>query len=68
MLNFQTLKAEAQLRDGIKQMQDSNDSRLPTEQEKLVTLLSKKDDLLKRIAHTEADIMRKEKELKSRRK
>jgi hypothetical protein len=41
-LIFQTLKQESLLREGVKQLGDSHDSRLPSEQEKLVTLLGKK--------------------------
>lgn len=62
------MKNEAELREGIKSMTDSHDSRLPTEQEKLVSLLAKKEDLMKRIAYTEADITKKEKELKSKKR
>lgn len=62
------MKNEAEIREGIKSMTDSHDSRLPIEQEKLVSLLAKKEDLMKRIAYTEADITKKEKELKSKKR
>lgn len=45
----------------------SSDARLTSAREQLATVLTRKTDLLKRISTTEADIVRKEKEVKKRR-
>lgn len=45
----------------------SGDPRLTSAREQLATVLTRKTDLLKRISTTEADIVRKEKEVKKRR-
>lgn len=65
----QTLKAVSDLEEGIRSMEKSSsgDPRLTSAREQLATILTRKTDLLKRISTTEADIVRKEKEVKKRR-
>ena len=70
ILFLQALKAAAELQDGIQQMENSGtkDTRLSSAREQLMQVLTRKDDLLKRIAATESEIAKKEKELKSKRR
>ena len=65
----ETLKMEAGLREGIRQMEKSSSSMegVKAAQEQLETQLIRKNDLLKQISSMEADILKKEKELKSKR-
>ena len=60
---------EAGLREGIRQMEKSSSSMegVKAAQEQLETQLIRKNDLLKQISSMEADILKKEKELKSKR-
>lgn len=64
----EVLKMEAGLREGIRQMStnSSNMEGVKAAQEQLETQLIRKNDLLKQISSMEADIIKKEKELKSK--
>lgn len=66
----EVLKMEAGLREGIRHMErdQSQNERVQSAQEQLETTLLQKNDLLKRISLIEADILKKEKELKSKKK
>lgn len=66
----EAMKSEADLRQGIKELEQnpSAGDRLSQARDQLVTVLAKKNDLLKRISCLEADIAKKEKELKSKRR
>lgn len=59
---------EAGLREGIRHMEVNagNMEGIKAAQEQLETQLIRKNDLLKRISSLEADIAKKEKELKSK--
>lgn len=66
----EVLKMEAGLREGIRHMErdHSQNERVQSAQEQLETTLLRKNDLLKRISSIEGDILKKEKELKSKKK
>jgi len=61
---------ETKLREGIQQLEQSSGAsdRINSARDQLMTVLSRKTELLKKIACIEADIVKKEKELKSRRR
>lgn len=64
------MRSEAELREGIRDIEQNPAAgdRLGEAHEQLVTVLAKKNDLLKKVSYMEADIAKKEKELKSKRR
>lgn len=64
------LKMEAGLREGIRHMESdpAQKAHVKSAHEQLETTLLRKNDLLKRISSTEVDIVKKEKELRSKKK
>jgi hypothetical protein len=70
MFCYQTLKAVSELEEGIRNMEQSSpsDQRLTSAREQLETVLTRKNDLLRRISSTETEITKKEKELKTKKR
>ncbi|XP_062603182.1 uncharacterized protein LOC134264959 [Saccostrea cucullata] len=66
----QTLKAVSELEEGIRNMEQSSpsDPRLTSAREQLETVLTRKNDLLRRISTTETEITKKERELKTKKR
>lgn len=60
----------SELEEGIRNIEQSSpsDQRLTSAREQLETVLARKNDLLRRISTTEAEITKKEKELKTKKR